>query len=350
MKSDVMRIYYNEWDEPTAAWLRVLGDRCHLPAGHVDTRSIRDVRPDDLAGYEQCHFFSGIGGWPLALRLAGYESLPCWTGSPPCQPFSVAGQQRGTEDERHLAPVWLGLIRECRPSMLFGEQVADAIRHGWLDDLFDALEECGYACGAAVLPACGLGAPHIRKRLFFGAVRLEHADLQHIQPAGDGTRARNSSGASQDVRLADTKRRASERHRHEVDGAARSVQSASRKQRFRPDVGDDVAVGGLAHSHNARPQGWQRVPERTDEQHPGPRGMESGSANSHYSFWSNADWLGCRDGKLRPVEPSTQPLAHGLPARVGRLRGYGNAIVPQVAARFIKEFLGATAEVTGGVI
>lgn len=166
-----MRVYYNEWDEPTAAWLRALGDRSYLPAGHVDTRSIRDVQAADLAGYEQCHFFAGIGGWPLALHLAGYERLPCWTGSPPCQPFSIAGQQRGNDDERHLAPVWLDLVRECRPPVLFGEQVADAIRHGWIDDLFDALEECGYACGAAVLPACSVGAPHIRKRLFFGAVR-----------------------------------------------------------------------------------------------------------------------------------------------------------------------------------
>lgn len=53
-------------------------------------------------------------------------------------------------------------------------------------------------------------------------------------------------------------------------------------------------------------------------------------------FWSGADWLGCRDGKWRPVEPGTFPLAHGVPARVVRLRGYGNAIVPQLAAEFIR--------------
>jgi DNA (cytosine-5)-methyltransferase 1 len=58
--------------------------------------------------------------------------------------------------------------------------------------------------------------------------------------------------------------------------------------------------------------------------------------------WDTADWLFCRDGKWRPVEPGTQPLAHGLPARVGRLRGYGNAIVPQAAAEFISAFMEAT--------
>ena len=61
-------------------------------------------------------------------------------------------------------------------------------------------------------------------------------------------------------------------------------------------------------------------------------------------FWRDADWLLCRDGRWWPVEPGTFPLADGAPARVGRLRGYGNAIVPQVAAEFIKAFMVAKAE------
>src|SRR5580765_4914184 len=54
------------------------------------------------------------------------------------------------------------------------------------------------------------------------------------------------------------------------------------------------------------------------------------------SFWADAEWIACADGKARPVEPGTFPLAHGIPARVGRLRGYGNAIKPQVAQVFIE--------------
>ena len=57
------------------------------------------------------------------------------------------------------------------------------------------------------------------------------------------------------------------------------------------------------------------------------------------SPWADVDWLPCLDGKSRPVEPGTFPLAHGVPARVGRLRAYGNAIVPQVAAEILKAFL-----------
>ena len=180
--------YYNEWDPKAAAWLRALIDGGLLPQGYVDERSITEVKPEELNGYTQCHFFAGIAGWPYALQLAGVPAdQPLWTGSAPCQPFSTAGQRGGYDDERHLAPAWLDLIRECRPPILFGEQVAGAAtnrKHPWLDDLQDALEEQGYATGAAVLPACGIGAPHIRQRLFFGAVRLVYSSSKGLQGHG----------------------------------------------------------------------------------------------------------------------------------------------------------------------
>lgn len=163
--------YYNEIDPGAAAWLRELIDRGEIPRGIVDTRSIVDVRPSDLRGFTQCHFFAGIGGWPLALRLAGVPSTTrCWTGSPPCQPFSLAGKQIGFEDPRHLAPAFLDLIAESNPPVLFGEQVRNAIGKHWLDFIFMDMEAEGYICGSAVLPAGGAGAPHQRDRIVFGAV------------------------------------------------------------------------------------------------------------------------------------------------------------------------------------
>lgn len=299
--------YYNEWDAGAAAWLRELINNKLIPYGYVDERSITEVTPSDLEGFTQCHFFSGIGGWPLALQLAGIPaSTQLWTGSPPCQPFSVAGKSLGFDDERHLAPAFLRLIRECKPQFLFGEQVAAAIGKYWLDFVFLNLEEKGYACGAAVLPACSVGAPHKRDRLFFGAHNL--ADTNNTRPQGrqgvsERTNEQPTGSGGLESGLADT-----EYNGHRRQTATETEQGSDKSRVWIPD-GGCVAF------------------------------EEPDTTNPHNGFWSSADWLGCRDGKLRPVESGTFPLANGIPARVGRLRGYGNAIVPQVAAEFIKAFM-----------
>lgn len=160
--------YYNEIDPYAAQWLRNLIAAGHIAPGDVDERSIVDVRPDDLDGYVQCHFFAGIGGWSYAARLAGWpDDRPLWTGSCPCQPFSVAGAGKGQEDERHLWPIFFDLIRACNPAVVMGEQVAAALKHGWLDGAFDDLEGTGYTCRAVLAPASAFGAPHVRNRVWF---------------------------------------------------------------------------------------------------------------------------------------------------------------------------------------
>jgi DNA (cytosine-5)-methyltransferase 1 len=168
-----MSAYYNEFDPFAAEWLRELIKNGLIAEGEVDERSIVDVAPEDLRGFTQCHFFAGIGGWSLAARLAGWpDDRPMWTGSPPCQPFSVAGKRKGKDDLRHLWPVFFNLIRECQPPVVFGEQVAPAIRHGWFDDLRHDMEAEGYATGMVVLPACSVGSPQRRDRLFYASSRL----------------------------------------------------------------------------------------------------------------------------------------------------------------------------------
>ena len=165
-----MSAYYNEFDPFAANWLRELIKDGLIADGEVDERSITDVDATDLVEFTQCHFFAGIGGWSYALRLAGWgDDRPVWTGSPPCQPFSVAGKRKGKDDERHLWPHFFDLIRECQPPTVFGEQVASAIRDGWFDDLQTDMERENYATGMVVLPACSVGAPHKRDRLFFVA-------------------------------------------------------------------------------------------------------------------------------------------------------------------------------------
>ncbi len=177
--------YYNENDPKAAAWLRELIKAGHIAAGDVDERSICDVKPEDLSGYTQCHFFAGIGGWPQALRLARWaDDRAVWTGSCPCQPFSLGGGQEGTEDHRDLWPVFFRLISDASPAIIFGEQVTDAIRWGWLDRLCEDLEGRDYAIGAAVLPADVIDTLHVRNRLWWAAERGRKVHCLAIN--GDG--------------------------------------------------------------------------------------------------------------------------------------------------------------------
>lgn len=203
-------------------------------------------------------FFAGIGGWPLAFQLAQLKTdLKVWSGSCPCQPFSAAGKQKGVNDERDLWPVFNKLIQQERPDIIFGEQVATAIRHGWLDRLTSDLESNGYLVLSSVLSANLLGAPHERRRLFWGAFNMENPNrLRHT---------RWCSGYLQ---------------------------------------------------------------EHSEER-----------LSSSKSFWENGEWLEGTEGKSFLVEPRTFPLCNGVPYRLELLRGYGNAIVPQLGALFITSFL-----------
>ncbi len=325
-----MDVYYNDSDPAACAWLRALIAAGHLPAGEVDERSILDVEPSDLRGFTQCHFFAGIGGWPHALRLAGVaEDRPVWTGSPPCQPFSQAGQRKGQNDDRHLAPAFLRLVAACRPGLVFGEQVASAAVLGpsgrtagtaaagtagwaWFDALADALEAASYAVAAADLPAAGIGAPHIRQRLFFGAVALDAVNCG----LGDslGTRSQGRLG---------------------MPGGA--DQRAARSAGLAGGLAD--GDGGLAR-HEAIQRGRQHRCKPQDGEAGGlVDGADPAGANATDGVWRDPDWLLCRDGRWRPVEPGTFPLADGIPGRMGLLRGYGNAIVPPLAAEFVMAFM-----------
>ena len=161
---------YTDFDPKVCAWARELVADGLVPPGEVWERDIKDIKPEELEPFIQCHFFCGILGWPYALRLAGIpDDLPLWTASLPCQPFSCAGKQKGEQDERHLFPHFLKLVQAVRPPRIYGEQVPGAVRMGWLDGVQDALEACGYSTGATILPACSVGAPHLRQRLFWVA-------------------------------------------------------------------------------------------------------------------------------------------------------------------------------------
>jgi len=298
--------YYNDNEKFVIKWLKELIKSDQLPPGDVDDRPIQEIKPEDLRGYTQHHFFAGIGGWPYALRLSGWNAnRPVWTGSCPCQSLSVAGKGLGEKDERHLWPVWYGLIEKLRPATVFGEQVASKDGREWLSGVRNDLEAVGYAVGAADLPAASVGSPHRRNRLFW----VGHASVQGLEGHGDkhqlpkGDRPENIGV-------------------HGSNGFwhnSIAIPCADGKWRRVP--------GGVADSEKGN--GSREVQEQSGESRVGLQGMPDRGCSSQ-----------CRSSQHQyEIKPTLFPLADGLPGRVGLLRGAGNAIVPQVAAEFIKAYM-----------
>lgn len=158
-----MTSYYNDNNKFSAATLRELISEGLIAPGDVDERSITEVTPSDLKGYVQCHFFAGLGGWPLAFRMAGWsDNRPVWSGSDSCQPWSVAGKGLGIEDTRFLWPYLERLIAQRRPPAFFGEQSAAAAE--WIRIVRSDLEALGYAVGIMPIEAACKGARHQRDR------------------------------------------------------------------------------------------------------------------------------------------------------------------------------------------
>ena len=279
---------YNEFDAKKVAWLRQLAKDGLITNGEIDGRDIRDIAPSELMGYRVCHFFAGIGGWDYALRPAGWpDNLPIWTASCPCQPFSAAGKRKGLDDERHLWPALDWLISQCRPPIVVGEQVASKDGLEWFDLVSTDLEAKDYAVASFDLAAAGVGAPHIRQRQYW--VACSHSEEL---PAGH-------------------------------------AESDSRAD-WRVDTPRSRKASGLAYSGGSRQDGFAR------------RGPGSESQNGLcFNPWANHDLIWCRDGVYRPIEPGTPPLANGIPARMVRIGGYGDAIVPQLAARFLEAVIEA---------
>ena len=343
--------YYNEFDPKAVAWIRELIKAGMIPDGEVDGRSITDVRPGDLDGFVQCHFFAGIGGWSAALNIAKSEiHKNLWTGSCPCQPFSTAGKRNGVNDERHLWPDFFRLIAARKPEIVFGEQVASsevvgtqletafivAVQAGefaranklanklvktkgfhyqprWVDRVRADMEAEGYSFEFHVLGAHSVGAPHIRQRLWW------------VGYTKDGNR-----------------------------------EIPERESRKNSQLRRPSGFGGMVNLFKPGLEGF--AGDGYDRDKPGR--IDSKTAGSVTApIWNgSAVWWPCRDGKLRripgrEIEPEIQrvvdgvspgldgcglvcdekifPLTTETEGRAHLLRGYGNAIVPQVAAEFV---------------
>jgi len=279
-----MAAYYNENDPDAVAWLRKLMAGGHIAPGKIDDRDIKEVRTEEVKEFTQCHFFAGIGVWSYALRSAGWpDSRPVWTGSCPCQPFSSAGKRMGTDDPRHLWPQWYRIIKKCQPATIFGEQVSSPDGLNWIDTVQDDLESSDYAVAPLDLCAAGVGAPQIRQRLFW----VGHSNSTgRIGRGIVGCRTKKTKGRKKEERTS---------NRRKIKGYSKA----------------------------------------------GNVGLHNGISRKYFvnGFWKTSDWIWCRDQRWRPVEPGTFPLAHGAAGRVGRLRGYGNAICAPLAEEFIRAYM-----------
>ena len=346
--------------------------------------------------------FAGIGGFALGLEATGFFTTSCfvenepycqavlrhhWPDVPilgdirdvrrpdlpdpdpdvicggfPCQPFSNAGKRGAQSDSRHLWPEMFRLIGECRPSWVIGENVTGIINLG-LDEVLADLEGEGYATRTFVIPACAVGAPHIRQRIWVianadsdsepdgtfdgnaGQRQLGFGFVADAQHTGEGQR---SSGESRRCRqsVADTK---------EVHGQWSDIQGGQQRQ-DKGTLGERSTVMADAKSAGSETRPTNGVgitdkPRRNKGQSKSPRGQErvmadagrnAKSAGSDTQLHGNKAQRG--KGKLQSgdgdedvshygweFEPNVGRLAHGIPARVSQLRALGNAIVPQIA-------------------
>jgi DNA (cytosine-5)-methyltransferase 1 len=240
----------------------------------------------------------------------------------------------------------------------------------WLDGVRSDLETEGYSFGFAILGAHSAGAPHIRQRLYWvadsssggGYIRRGTSQKRLGNCRGEEKTERGgvqskTSGLCLVGRLDDPKsiRRGIlySENIGETDGEINSFANSSDCQLFgmdnpisdrrrtsgndngkhdREQLDADVNIGGVVYSDGER---WpSRIPAS------GAEWTDGSGSTSQTNFWTDSIWLPCRDGKARRISPKREifPLAHGLPGRVGILRGAGNAICPQTAAAFIESF------------
>jgi len=315
--------------------------------------------------------FSGIGGFALAAKWNGYRTVgfcdnepyaqavlkkhwpevPCHkdirevrgelyagvtllTGGFPCQPFSVAGKQRGKDDNRYLWPEMLRVIQEAKPAWIIGENVAGIVNLA-LDQVCADLEGQGYEVEPIIVPACAVDAPHRRDRVWI----VGHSKL-------DGLTASKTSGglfekseeqrgkvkeweysgascASSDV--ADSIS-LSERSAHGSKewGCVRGRQDEDISQRNEVGSNSSDCRENVADTVKQRREGW--VHRRQDAERESVDGY-SGCSGTTYGQSGEAIWL---------AEPNVGRVANGIPNRSHRLKGLGNAIVPQVASEIIR--------------
>jgi DNA (cytosine-5)-methyltransferase 1 len=305
------------------------------------------------------------------FKADGIESPEIITGGFPCQPFSVAGSRKGTDDNRHLWPEMFRIIKEFKPRWIIGENVRGivSIQDGLVfETVCTDLESEGYEVQTFNIPAVGVGAPHKRERIWIVAnsrcsVRREQSS-RNSESIRSGTfkETERSTDTSEITRpsertetMADTESKRTgennERLRSGTSGVsgrqgtiriqedvANTNESISRERQIFGNPNDKGRGASETRRESLQPEDRQT---RTDNLGSGSEVMANTNSERQQeqcrpkSIQEEGNELECSSsqsgGNFWDIEPDVGRVVNGLPGRVHRLKGLGNAIVPQIA-------------------
>ena len=242
-------------------------------------------------------------------------------GGYPCQPFSLAGDRRGEEDDRHLWPEVRRLVKEIRPAWCIFENVAGHITMG-IDEVLSDLEAENYSARPFVIPACGVDAPHRRDRVWIVAHtqinRNRRTSRQGEEANGEVSKRDDSGVANQSSEVCSTlaySNRNDGRRERSTEPQGRYTRLEHGGSSERQPIGQSDE--DVAYTFNERPQG--RVQGEKETKWKSELGYAGRSGAAHGQSGEN-QWT---------VEPSVGRVANGLPNRTHRIKALGNAVVPQ---------------------
>ena len=213
------------------------------------------------------------------LKADGIDSIDIITGGYPCQPFSIAGRQKGEQDPRHLWPEYFRLVKELRPTWVIGENVSGHIKLG-LDTVIEDLESEDYSVRPFSISASSIGANHQRERIWILA-HSRRSQWPRAEFRGENENETRQENANQFERSSSTS---------EVDVANTNDERLQRQ--------------------------WQSRNQFTPRFNSSRESSEEGQRTVGQGWWES--------------EPNMGRVAHGIPKRVDRLKSLGNSLVPQI--------------------
>ena len=297
--------------------------------------------------------FSGIGGFSLALEKVGFktigfcerdeycrlllqkhwkgvkihndikkleakdieERVDILTGGFPCQPYSVAGKQKGTDDDRYLWPDMFRVIKDVRPTWIIAENVRGIIniQDGMVfETVCSDLESEGFEVQPFIIPAAGVGAPHKRERVWIVGYSKHNGSL--TTKIGRGNQKTNAGTQERQNQTIESKRASGSSNNEIMENSRRTLRQGTKfseknenesreKNANQPERSSSASEHNVADSKRVHVQGQQ---DRSRQEQ-----------SRRESWWE--------------FEPNVGRVANGVPGRIYRLKALGNSIVPQIA-------------------